>query len=156
MAKLPQSFDSNDIEPNDLFEPIPAGRYTMEIIESENKIAKSGNGEYIKLTLQVLDGKHKGQKVFVNLNLINANATAVEIAYRNLSAICRAVGVRQLEDSDQLHNKTFTGIVKVKGSPEYGPQNEMAGYEALGAAAGTAATPDPTAANPRPWERPTA
>ena len=152
MAKLPQSFDSNDIEPNKPFEPIPAGRYPMQIIESENKIAKSGNGEYLQITLEVLDGEHKGRRVFVILNLVNTNQTAVEIAYRDLSAICRAVGVRQVDDSEQLHNKPFTGVVKIKHDPGYDPQNALAGYEPLGTAAPASPTPSPTSKR-NPWER---
>ena len=93
------NFDANQVDPSVAFNPIPAGRYTAAITESELKPTKSLAGKYLQLTLQILDGEHKGRLVWARLNLENSNATTVKIARAELSAICRAAGVMQPRDS---------------------------------------------------------
>ena len=97
-------FNANEVDPNFGFEPIPAGKYLAAIVESETKPTKSGNGQYLQLSFQILDGEYKGRLVWARLNLDNANATTVKIARSELSAICRAVGVMAPKDSIELHN----------------------------------------------------
>ena len=103
MANL-NGFDANDVDPNFGFEPIPAGKYLAAITESEQKPTKSGVGQYLQLTFQVLEGEYKGRMLWSRLNLDNPNATTVKIARAELSAICRAVGVLAPKDSVELHN----------------------------------------------------
>lgn len=123
-----QQFDANQVEPNAAYEPMPAGFYPMMITDSEMKDSQSG-GQYVKLTIEVVDGPKKGRKVFSNLNLVNANQQAVDIARRDLSAICHSVGVLQPQDTQELHYKPFVGKVKVRAAQgNYDASNEMAGY----------------------------
>ena len=96
------SFDANTVEPAD-FSALPAGDYSVLISSSEWKPAKSG-GQYLSLTLQVLEGPHQGRFLWHNLNLNHPTAQAAEIAQRELSAICRAVGRMTIEDTEQLHD----------------------------------------------------
>ena len=74
-----------------LFDPIPAGKYLAAIIESNMKPTKSGKGQYLELTFQILEGDFKGRKVWARLNLDNPSAQTVKIARGELSAISRAV-----------------------------------------------------------------
>ena len=90
------NFNANEVEPNSGFTLMPAGKYLAVITEDEMKDTKSGDGRYLSLTFEVLDGKFKGRKLWARLNLENKNAQAVQIARGDLSAICRAVGVMQL------------------------------------------------------------
>ena len=87
MADL-HGFDANQVKPTTDFVPLPAGKYLAVIVESEFKPTKSGNGSYLELTFEVIDGEHKGRKLWARLNLDNPNPTAVEIARAELSAIC--------------------------------------------------------------------
>ena len=58
-----------------------------------------------------------------------ANATAVEIARRELSAICRSVGVLVPTDSSDLHDLPCMIHVRVKRRNDTGElQNEVKGY----------------------------
>lgn len=92
--------------PRDDFEIVPAGEYPAIISDSVVKDTKSGTGKYLELTETILDGPNKGRKVWVRLNLWNNSQKAVEIAQRDMSAICAAVGfVGELKDSALLHNK---------------------------------------------------
>lgn len=110
MADL-RGFDAQTVEPNDSFDPIPNGDYLCIITASEMKPTKAGDGAYLELEMQVLEGPYQGRKLWDRLNLNNANDTAVKIAKGTLSAICRAVGVLQPKDSCELHDLPL--LVKV-------------------------------------------
>lgn len=110
MADL-RGFDAQTVEPNDSFDPIPNGDYLCIITASEMKPTKAGDGAYLELEMQVLEGQYQGRKLWDRLNLNNANDTTVKIAKGTLSAICRAVGVLQPKDSCELHDLPM--LVKV-------------------------------------------
>jgi hypothetical protein len=110
MADL-RGFDAQTIEPNDSFDPLPNGDYLCIITASEMKPTKAGDGAYLELEMQVIEGQYQGRKLWDRLNLNNANDTTVKIAKGTLSAICRAVGVLQPKDSCELHDLPM--LVKV-------------------------------------------
>ena len=103
MADL-RGFDAQTVEPNDSFDPIPNGDYLCIITTSEMKPTQAGDGAYLELELQVIEGPYQGRKLWDRLNLNNANETTVKISKGTLSAICRAVGVLQPTDSCELHD----------------------------------------------------
>jgi len=150
MANL-QGFDANTVEPTTDFDPIPAGKYLAVITESEVKPTKTGNGSYLQLTFEILDGPHKGRHLWVRLNLDNPNQTAVKIARAELSAICRAVGVMTPNDSVELHNLPLLITVRCKKRPDTGDiTNEIKGYAKKEAAGGQ---PQQAAGTAPPWRR---
>ena len=154
MAQIP-FFNAAEVEPSTGFSAIPAGKYLAVITEDEMKETRSGGGQYLKLTFEIIDGEYKGRKLWVNLNLVNANPKAVEIARADLSAICRAVGVMQLQDTVQLYNLPLVINVKCKKDPETDEmRNEVKGYEAKASFAPNAApaTPAPQSGT-LPWAR---
>lgn len=148
-------FNAAEVEPQASMEPIPAGDYVAMITDSEMKPTKNGMGEYLQLVFDVCDGEYQGRKVFARLNLNNQNQTAVEIAQRELSAICHAVDVLTPEDSADLHDKPMEIKVKIRQSPGYDPQNEIAGYKPVsgGASKPTAKPAAASGAKRKPWER---
>ncbi|KAA1258310.1 hypothetical protein LF1_08260 [Rubripirellula obstinata] len=152
MANL-QGFDANQVEPANDMEPIPDGKYVAVITDSEMKPTKSGTGSYLQLTFSIIEGPHSNRLLWVRLNLDNPNATAVEIARRELSAICRAVGVLVPSDSTDLHNLPCVIGVKLKRRNDTGElQNEVKGYFKKDAVA----EPKPAsevADNSAPWKR---
>ena len=145
-------FDANNVEPNAPREPVPAGWYKAVITSSEEKPTKAQTGSYLQMGIEIIEGDHAGRKVTERLNLNNPNSTAVEIAQRTLSSICRATGVMTPRQSDDLHDKPMMVKVKVKpGDASYGPSNEVDDYAPVekgavsAASSGGAATP--------PWKR---
>lgn len=115
MALLPKGkFNANEIDPKSGFAPIPPGDYLVVITDSEMKKTNDGEGEYLKLSFKVVHGEFEGRYIWLNLNLVNKSAQAVEIAERELSAICHAVGVLEPEDSQELHGIVMLAKVKVK------------------------------------------
>ena len=124
-----KGFNAEEVQPQDSFDPIPAGWYTCMITESEMRPTKTGTGEYLQLRLDVIEGEHQGRVVFDRLNLVNDSQTAVEIAQRQLSAICRAVGVMQPNDSGDLHDKPIRVKVAIRpASGGYDASNEVKAY----------------------------
>lgn len=127
MAQI--NFDASQVNPESQFAPVPNGEYPVVISESEMLQTKNGNGQYLQLVLEIIDGPYKGRKVWDRLNLVNTNTTAVEIAQRALSQICHAVGVLQLQDTVMLHNKPLVARLVVKQSPGYDDSNEVKEYK---------------------------
>lgn len=121
-------FDANGVPPSS-FDVVPAGEYDAIIVSSEMKSTAGGDGKYLNLELQILNGEHQNRKVFDKLNLVNSSAKAVEIARGTLSSICRAVGVMTPKDSSELHNKPLRIKVAVTKSEEYGEQNKVKAYK---------------------------
>jgi len=147
MARFDTSFDATSVEPTTPYELLPAGKYRAQIVESEMRATRNGMGQFLWLMLDILDGQHKGRKIFDQLNLVNPNPTTVEIAQRTLSAICHATGRMHVSDSEELHLIPMTIQVKIKPPKNgYGESNAIAylspeGGGATAAAAKPAATP---------------
>jgi len=147
MAKLQSMFDAETIEPSTQYQPLPKGKYLCVATYSEIKPTKSGNGEYLSITFEVVEGEFKGKKVFERLNIRNQNKVAEDIAHRTLSSICRAVGVTKLEDSEQLHDKEIVlDVVIEEGDGKYAAQNKVKAYEAAYMHAPAQSAPKTTAA----------
>ena len=157
------NFNAEEIEPSSSFDPIPAGWYTAIISNSEMKATRDGYGEYLSLTLQIIDGQYENRLVFARLNLKNANDKAVDIARKDLAAICRAVGVMSPKSSEELHDKPLMIKVKVRpASGDYEASNDIGGYKAVEGANLTPApkaaskpqTPPPAATTTKkPWQK---
>ena len=137
MAKLGGTFDATGVEPNAPLEPLPPGDYEVQILQSEMRVTKAGTGQMLWLDMEVLQGPLKGRHVYDQLNLINPNPTAEEIAQRTLSAICHAVGKLQVADSEELHFLPLLVRVAVKPNG----YNEVKGYKPVGPAGDATAAP---------------
>lgn len=126
------SFNANDHEPQTSFDPIPAGWYTAAVEFSEMRQTRAGDGSYLSVRFAVLDGGHKGRRLFTMFNIENPNPKAVEIAQGQLSAMCRAIGVLQLSDSTQLHDKPMAiKVTVVPSTGQYEAKNDVKGYKPL-------------------------
>lgn len=170
MANLGGTFDASTVDPSAPFEAIPGGDYRVIIVDSSMDYTKSGDGQFLKLQLQVIDGPHAGTTLFDRLNLVNPNPKAEEIARRTLSAICHAVGKMQVNDSIELHNLPLIAKVTLvpAGPDKYGThrdaKNEIKGYKPAGSAVQPAnaapfaqpAAPAPAQAQPTPPQAPAA
>lgn len=146
------NFDASNVEPAGNFEPVPAGWYTGRIVNSEMRPTQKGDGSYLNLEIELLDEGYAGRRVFDRLNLDNPNPTAVEIAYQQLSAICHATGVVQVQQSEQLHNIPMAVKVTVRPATEqYDANNDVKGYKAL---EGGGAPPQQPAPQQPPQQQP--
>ena len=151
MAQI--NFDASQVQPSEAMEAIPAGWYNAAIDESDVKPTKDGNGSYLHLRFTIIDGQYANRKVFTRLNIRNANPVAQEIAYKQLSAICHAVGVMQVADTGQLHGQPMKIKVKVRAATgEYEASNEINGFKNINEQVDNTMAP----AGQAPWAAPTA
>jgi hypothetical protein len=135
MATL--NFDANQVEPSAGKDPVPAGKYVAAITASEMKPTKNGAGQYLECEYQILDGDHKGRKLWSRHTLQHPSAQTVQIARGELSAICRAIGIMQPKDSAELHNLPMTVTVKLKKRDDNGEMtNEVTAWAKKDAAVG--------------------
>lgn len=119
MAGLGQRFDAtaHDTEQRGEYEELPNGVYDLEVTESDVVPTKNGSGTILKTTNRVVaPAEYEGRLLFNNYNLENANAQAQEIGQRQFASLCRAIGVTEVEDSEELHFKTFRVKIKL-GKP---------------------------------------
>lgn len=136
MANLGGNFDATQVAPSEGFDVLPAGDYLAAIAKSEKRDAKAGNGgAYINLEFEVMDGPARGRRFWTMLNLWNANAIAVEIAQRELSAICHACGKLRVSDTEELHGIPMLVRLKIKSDKQYGDKNEVVSFKPANGAA---------------------
>lgn len=132
------NFDTSTVEKRESnYELLPAGSYTAQVIESEIVPLASGNGQALKLTLEVLQDGYRGRKVWARLNVQHTNPKAETIAQQQLRELCDSIGVVRMQDTVELHNKPFAVKLKVRvdESGKYEPQNEVVGFKAAAGAA---------------------
>lgn len=143
------SFDTSTVEKRENnYELLPAGWYVAQVTDSDIVTLKSGNGQAIKLTFDVLSDGYRGRKVWSQLNVRHNNPKAEQIAQQQLRELCDSIGVVRMSDTTELHNKPVQIRVKVRtdDTGQYEPQNEVAGFKAAGGATAPAVPLAPRAA----------
>ena len=153
MAQM--NFDASQVDPSSSYDTFPKGDYLLCIRSTDIKPTKAGTGHYLEYEAEVLEGQYAGRKIFGRINIANQNPTAEEIGQRELSGLWRAVGVMQVSDSTQLHDKPFIGAVgiEVDKTGQYDDKNIIKKFKASALApamGGAAPTPVGQQAAPAP------
>lgn len=132
MSQLPSVFNAEKHSGRMGFNTIPKGKYKAQIVKSEMKKTREGNGQMLVLMFKVSDGQHKGAVIFRRLNLVNQNDMAVTIAQNELATICDAIGKKAVKDSEELHAKEMWIDVVVKDADgDYPASNDITNYTSL-------------------------
>jgi hypothetical protein len=166
------NFNANDYDPStggqDVFE---TGEYNFHIVKSEVMSTKDKNGTMLVFTAECLDPENAKKRLMIRLNVQNQNPQAVEIAFRDLSAICHVCGVLQMTDTQQLHGRPFKMRLEkgeyTKNDGSKAPTTDIRAYldangnppskgGAGGAPSAPSAPPSPPAAPPAPGGAPSA
>lgn len=130
------NFDTNNVEKRENnYELLPAGWYTAQVTESEIVPLKSGQGQALKLTFEVLSDGYRNRKVWARLNVRHSGSPQAEqIAQQQLRELCDSIGIVRMQDTVELHNKPVQIKVKVRKSddPQYEDQNEVNGFKPVG------------------------
>lgn len=123
--------------------PLPDGDYVAVLVDDKRKDTKAGDGAYLELTLEVIDGPAKGRKAWDRLNLWSQNQQAKEIAYGALQALANAVGVPwPVQETGSLYNKPFKLRVGTRTNKKTGQKDQKLTYHPV-----NAQLPAPTAAD---------
>lgn len=147
MAQFEFNTDSVQKRENS-YELLPAGWYTAQITETEIVPLKSGNGQALKLTIEVLQDGYRGRKVWARLNVRHTNQETERIAQQQLRELCESIGLTRFRDTSELHNKPMQIKVKIRKDEtgQYEDQNDVNGFKpASGGAAPVAAASRPAA-----------
>lgn len=157
MADLGDTFDPNSVpEDERSFDPVPPGDYLCQVVESDVVKTKHGDGEVLKLTIDIIDGPYADRKVFENLNIRNPSAEAQRIAQRALADLCLATGVHGLRNSEELHFKPFVARLKVEPAKDgFDAKNKVSRYKPRPGAAPAAQTQARPTSEPSAAARPT-
>ncbi|CAB4166190.1 Protein of unknown function DUF669 [uncultured Caudovirales phage] len=157
MAEFSFNAQAHTPASNPVRSPLPKGTYQAIVMDSAIKPTKAGTGQYIELTLQVVDGPHAGRRLWDRLNVSNPNKQAEDIALAQLQSLCQAVGVTNMTDTFQLHDRPFTVSVDIdRKEPD---RNRIVSYLSSAWADNVppSARPAPPAASAaaakKPWER---
>lgn len=155
--RLQTEFDATKFEPAQGTPQLPVGKHPVVITGSEVKANKENTGGYLQLDLQIIDGPAKGQTGPYRLNLYHSNQQTVEIAHRQLSAICHVIGVYRVQDTQQLHNIPFIAEValqKDKEAAEKGYTQVVRVYDRNGNEPGKAGEPaQPAQTQQQGWQQ---
>lgn len=125
-------WDDIDESKSGSFDPLPVGSYIVEIISTETRDNNAGTGNYLSVTYEVIDGDHKGRRVWENLTLSHPTQTAVEIGRAKLKRLIKTLGFTGINDSSEMHGHQLN--LKLTQKPRKDTkeiQNEVKGYEPL-------------------------
>lgn len=158
------------VEMNTSYDPLPAGTYNVTIIGAENKETNAKNGWYIKLTLEVADGRYQGRRLWENMNYRNPNPMTEEIGKRTLKTVMAHCNIGELRSTDQFLGHSLPVQVTLKKrkddpntmenqirfSPPKGgeqPTPRPATPAQQGAAVAAGAVAAASSASAKPWAR---
>jgi hypothetical protein len=123
MSGFNGTFDATQFDPTQGTPTHPVGKFPAYISKTEIKANKDNTGGYLAIELTTQAG------VIVNrYNLFSTSAQAVEIAQRQLSALCHATGVYKLDFNNEaaaLRNARLQIEVGLQKGQEPGGYTEV-------------------------------
>lgn len=99
------------------YTPLPAGDYTLEIVESEYVPTCDGLGMVLRCKAQVVGGPYEGRPYWLNYCLEHQNDERMEAGQRAFAGLRRATGVLSPNFSTDLHFKPFRVKIGVQERP---------------------------------------
>lgn len=116
-------------EPSGSFEPLPPGKYLNHITASKFQPTRNNQGEMLVLEHTVIEPvEFAGRKFWTRLNLKNPSADAVQIARRELTAICSVIGLAFANNHEDLRFKKMVCTLAVDTPAGYNPSNKVTEY----------------------------
>jgi len=125
------SFNASTVEAKMGMDPVPQGTYRVAIVESEQR-EPEGKAPYLLIQMQILEGEHKGRNLRTILNLAHEKESVRKMAASELSCICHAVGVLNVQDSVELHNiPMMVDVVVTPPKDGYDAGNRIKKYSSI-------------------------
>ena len=119
------------------YEPIPANSYTLKMTRCEEKATKKGDGAYLNVTFEVVEGDHSNRLVFEKFMIDHPSAKVVEIGRDRLNKFLRSVGVKNgladlNNDTNQvagsLHKLVIGKVAIEAGTNGYADRNKITSF----------------------------
>lgn len=135
-------------------DPVPPGKYTMIVSNSDLKFKKdSQTDKFVAVEHTIVEGPYKDRKVFQNFSLWHTN----DFGRKLFGQLVRACGKMKLQSGDtaELHGIPFVADVTVRPAKDgYRASNAISEYVYEGANAnssGQRAASEPVQAGNVPW-----
>jgi hypothetical protein len=148
--ELLEVFDPAQYEGTEDLVPIPPGWQSAQIVEVSRKEAlNNSSSTYMLAVFEIIEGEHKGRKIFQNVTLTNRNQQAVEIGQRLLTDICNALKIGPLKNLEVLQYKPMKVRIGIKRDkdgvfPDRNQITQVRAYDFVPKrGAGTAPLPQP-------------
>lgn len=120
------------------------GEYKVVVEDAED--INDEKGQRFKLTLQVIEGEHKGRKVWPFFNIGNKNPVAAQIGRSEFKQLTEAIGHPRFHDVSEIKDKKCIATFSIDAKNADYPQ-KVGGYKSCGASPSqTEATAAPTPA----------
>lgn len=147
-----ENFDASKVEKAN-FSPVPEGKYLCIVEKAEEGPTKKGDGTNLRITFQIIEGEHKGRKLFWT-NLLRSKTHDVSVSRTYLASFCDAIGVNRPRSSAEFTGKKL--IVDVKLEPDQKGElgNKVKGFDKRADAAAELAPPatqQQTGSDDAPW-----
>lgn len=129
-------FDARRIAPSQAPEVWPGGWYQLVITGHDIKATQTGTGKRLVFNVVGNDDTNgkRGQPNTIGLNIDNPSATAVQMSYETLSAICWVIGKPAINALEELHGIPFYAMAineKDAQSNNWRAFRNMQGVEAI-------------------------
>lgn len=110
------------------FSPIPRGTYRVKVAQADTQPTKAGNGEMLKVRLDVVGPQHAGRVVFDDILIVHPKEDAQRIGRERLATLCRAAALRNPENTELLVGKEVDAFIKIETDAQYGDKNKVSFY----------------------------
>lgn len=120
--------------PSGDFGPVPKGTYRVKVVSAETKETKAGNGEMLKVRLDIIGPNNAGRVIWDDILIKHPSEEAQRIGRERFATLCRASGLRNPKTTDELQGKEVDAFVKVETSEQYGDRNRVSFYSTAQAA----------------------
>jgi hypothetical protein len=108
-----EGFNATTVEVFDPFGPVPENVYRLMITKAELKPNRAETGRVIELEFRVVDGPHEGRRLWERFDYGGADEKAVKKGRARLATLCRAVGLPEPGDTENLVGKHVVAKVGV-------------------------------------------
>lgn len=121
-------FNAANIPPQEPREsgPMPDGPYPIEVEQAAEMDNRAGTGRYLELVLRVIDGPHRGRKLWVRYTSQHESEKAETIGLAQIRDASVALGKPQWEHESELQGRR--GVVKVGRQKDNNERNEVKGW----------------------------
>lgn len=102
------------VAPKREYAPVPQGKYTVSIRNTEVRENSKKTGHFIKFEFEIVDGEHKGRRFWEHYNVDNPNPITEERASESMStihALCGLPGSWSDTDSDDYIGHVIPAFV---------------------------------------------
>ena len=106
-------FDASSVEPAAEFSILPPFNYAVKIQSCEVKKTKNGNGHFVAIEMEIIDGSEAGRRVWDNINIENPSEQCQKMGRASFSALCRAFDMVNCTDLSVFIDQYVVAHVKV-------------------------------------------